>query len=53
MTHLHSLSLFLDITLFGTTLGCINVAFWQWLRSDKRDRRRDHSKQRPDDGSGL
>jgi len=29
-------SLLVDITIFGTTLGCINLAFFQWLRSKKK-----------------
>jgi hypothetical protein len=37
MVHgLHNPSLIIDITIFGTTLGCINLAFIQWLRSSKK-----------------
>jgi hypothetical protein len=33
-------SLIIDLTLFGTTFGCINLAFFQWLRSTKKKDRR-------------
>ena len=37
MVHaLHNPSLIIDITIFGTTFGCINLAFFQWLRSKKK-----------------
>jgi len=37
MVHgLHNPSLLIDITVFGTTLGCINLALFQWFRSRKR-----------------
>jgi hypothetical protein len=40
MTHgVHNPSLIIDITIFGTTLGCINLAFFQWLRSKKKSDR--------------
>lgn len=29
-------SLTIGITLFGTTFGCINPAFFQWLKSKKK-----------------
>jgi len=31
----HDPSLIIDITIFGTTFGCINLAFFQWLKSKK------------------
>ena len=40
MAHgLHNPSLIVDITIFGTTFGCINLAFFQWLRSRKKSDR--------------
>ncbi len=39
---LHNSSLIIDITLFGTTFGCINLAFFQWLKSKKK---KDHKEQ--------
>lgn len=37
MVHgLHNPSLVIDITIFGTTFGCINLAFFQWLKSRKK-----------------
>jgi hypothetical protein len=48
MVHgLHNPSLVIDITIFGTTFGCINLAFFQWLKSrkktdkEKREKRED------------
>jgi hypothetical protein len=32
----HNTSLIVDIAIFGTTLGCINLAFFQWLSSRKK-----------------
>jgi len=29
-------SLIVDIAIFGMTLGCINLAFFQWLRSKNK-----------------
>ena len=42
----HNTSLIVDIAIFVTTLGCINLAFFQWLSSRKKseneeDRRED------------
>ena len=36
MHGVHNPSLIVDIAIFGTTLGCINLAFFQWLRSTKK-----------------
>ena len=33
---LHNPSLIVDITIFGMTFGCINLAFFQWLKSKKK-----------------
>jgi hypothetical protein len=48
MVHgLHNPSLIVDITIFGTTFGCINLAFFQWLKyrkktdKEKREKRED------------
>ena len=48
---LHDPSLIIDITIFGTTLGCINLAFFQWMRSKKKSDRRkgDRSDRSSDD----
>ena len=32
----HNPSVIIDITIFGTTLGCINLAFFQWLKAKKK-----------------
>ena len=44
MVHgVHNPYLIVDITIFGTTLGCINLAFFQWLRSKKKpEKEEDH-----------
>jgi hypothetical protein len=37
MVHaLHNPSLIIDVTIFGTTLGCITLAFFQWSRAKKK-----------------
>lgn len=39
MVHgLHNPYLIVDITIFGTTFGCINLAFFQWLRSKNKSK---------------
>ena len=44
MVHgVHNPYLIVDITIFGTILGCINLAFFQWLRSKKKpEKEEDH-----------
>jgi hypothetical protein len=50
MVHeLHNPSLLIDISVFGTTLGCINLALLQWFRSRKR-MVRDKKEHRKDEG---
>jgi hypothetical protein len=45
MVHgLHNPSLIIDITIFGTTFGCINLAFFQWLRSKKKSNKKKRKK---------
>jgi hypothetical protein len=45
MVHgLHNPSLIIDITIFGTTFGCINLAFFQWLRSKKKSNKEKRKK---------
>ena len=38
-------SLIGDITIFGMTFGCINLAFFQWLRSKKKSENEKHDDQ--------
>jgi hypothetical protein len=45
MVHgLHNPSLIIDVTIFGTTFGCINLAFLQWLRSKKKSEKEKREK---------
>jgi len=32
----HNTSVIVNIAIFGTTLGCINLAVFQWLGSGKK-----------------
>jgi len=40
----HDPSLIIDVAIFGTTLGCINIAFFQWLKSKKKSDKKNREK---------